>query len=88
MNNVGSTQSFVCTATGDSSIDIKWKGSDGVDISSNANQDAYNTEDETRTSTLSFDSLELSNDDTYTCYIEFGDSESTEAVVQLDVIGM
>ena len=87
VNNVGSTQSFVCTATGDSSVDIKWKGDDGVDISS-ASQDAYSTDDGTRTSTLSFDSLELADDDTYTCYIEFGDNESTEAAAQLDVIGM
>ena len=87
MNDVGSTQSFVCTATGDSSIDIKWKGGDVIDMSS-ASQDANSTDDGTRTSTLSFDSLELTDDDTYTCYIEFGDSESTEAAVQLDVIGM
>ena len=88
MNSVGSAQSFVCTATGDSSIDIKWKGWDGGDISSDATQDDYSTGDGTRTSTLSFDSLALTDDDTYTCYIEFGDSESTEAAAQLDVIGM
>jgi hypothetical protein len=37
-------------------------------------------------STLSFASLTLDDDDSYTCYIEFGDSESAEASTTLDVI--
>ena len=86
VNDVGSAQDFVCTATGDSSINIMWKSSDGSDVTASANQEDYDSG--ARISTLSFATLALDDDDSYTCYIEFGDSESTEESVQLDVIGM
>ena len=53
-----------------------------------ASEGNYNIEDGTITSTLTFDSLTTQDTDTYTCYVEFGDSESVEAEAQLGVNGM
>ena len=85
--HVGNSLDFVCTANGDSNITIKWKTTT-VDKTILASEGNYNIEDGTITSTLTFDSLTTQDTDTYTCYVEFGDSESVEAEAQLAVNGM
>eukprot|EP00116_Pleurobrachia_bachei_P004764 sb/3465026/ len=73
----GESQDFVCTATAVSTVDIKWRKQTGVtdgnpvyeDLTSKATQAAYNTGDNTRTTTLSLTSLANSDSsDSIECY--------------------
>ena len=87
METVGSALTIACTVTGDDTVDVKWKNTDGVDKTSLATQEAYVTGTSTRVSKLTIPKLILTESTTFTCYTEFGDSEKVEQTIQLHVVG-
>ena len=89
----GSTLTSVCTVTGDSTVDIKWRinatdGGTDTDLTSSAQQQAYNNANRNRVSTLSIANVDDSdNNRSYECYVIIGQAEFSDTL-RLDVVGM
>ena len=84
------TLTSVCTATGDNTVDIKWRKNleTDEDLSSSAVQQNYVPDTNSRISTLTIATLTDADhtSDKYECYITV-DAKEIIAVFELDVVG-